>query len=322
VSVAILNFAFAPQNVTIAAGTTVRWTNQDSYPHTATSPGNFDSGNLNQGQSWQYTFNTPGTYNYFCALHPTMTGTIIVTGGSATNTPQTTQTAQPTGTPGATGTAQASATAQVTHTTATPQATGTTQASATPPATATATPTMVPGQRFGDVFPGDYFYEAANWLVDRGIISGYSDGTFRPYNNTTRGQVTKMVVLGEGWPLINPQTSTFTDVQPDNPFYMHIETAVQRNVITGYADDTFRPYNSVTRGQLTKIIVLARSWTLADPSTPTFADVQPDNPFYMHIETAVQHAIISGYADRTFRPGNNATRGQISKIIYNALTAR
>jgi hypothetical protein len=70
---------------------------------------------------------------------------------------------------------------------------------------------------------------------------------------------------------------------------------------------------------LAKIIVLARGWTLANPSVPTFSDVPVGSPFFQHVETAVQHQIISGYADGTFKPGNNATRGQISKILYNAL---
>ena len=46
----------------------------------------------------------------------------------------------------------------------------------------------------------------------------------------------------------------------------------------------------------------------------------PTDTFYSYIETAYNHGIISGYADGTFRPGNNATRGQISKIVYNSVT--
>src|SRR5204863_5144569 len=83
---------------------------------------------------------------------------------------------------------------------------------------------------------------------------------------------------------------------------------------------TFRPGNDVTRGQLSKIIVLAMGWTDPCPTTGHFSDVPPGSTFFCFIETAYVHGIITGYADGTFRPGNNATRGQISKIVYQAIT--
>jgi hypothetical protein len=174
---------------------------------------------------------------------------------------------------------------------------------------------------FSDVRPRDYYYEAVRYLYCAGVISGYSDGTFRPYNLTTRGQLCKIVTLAEGWTLYTPPTPTFSDVPPTDPFFPYIETAYQQGVISGYSDGTFRPQNNVTRGQLCKIVVLAEQWPLYTPPNPSFTDVPPQHTFYAHIETTYNRAIISGYADGTFRPGNNATRGQISKIVHNAITA-
>lgn len=75
----IANFAFAPGSVTIEAGTTVTWVNSDSVPHTATGDGgSFDTGNIVAGGSASITFDTPGTYSYFCAIHPDMTASITV----------------------------------------------------------------------------------------------------------------------------------------------------------------------------------------------------------------------------------------------------
>jgi hypothetical protein len=68
-------------------------------------------------------------------------------------------------------------------------------------------------------------------------------------------------------------------------------------------------------------VVLARQWALLNPPTPTFSDVPPGSTFYRYVETAVAHGIIEGYDDGTFRPGNSATRGQIAKIVYNAVTS-
>ena len=80
VSVSIQGFAFNPQTLTIKAGTKVTWTNNDTVSHTVTS----DSGNLLNspsiapGQSFSFTFTDAGTVNYHCAIHPMMTGSIVV----------------------------------------------------------------------------------------------------------------------------------------------------------------------------------------------------------------------------------------------------
>ena len=79
-AVSIENFAFSPAIVTVKAGTTVTWTNHDQDSHTATAmSGPFHSPTLNTGQSYQYTFTTPGRFDYLCTIHPFMTATVVVT---------------------------------------------------------------------------------------------------------------------------------------------------------------------------------------------------------------------------------------------------
>ena len=78
-AVKIDNFTFTPKSVTVKAGTTVTWTNQDDIPHTVTSTTKqFRSKALDTEDKFTFTFSTPGTYDYFCSLHPKMTGTIVV----------------------------------------------------------------------------------------------------------------------------------------------------------------------------------------------------------------------------------------------------
>jgi plastocyanin len=79
--ITIDNFAFRPARLEVAAGTKVTWINRDDVPHTATSaakPRAFDSRTLDTDDQFAHVFTTPGTYVYFCAVHPHMTGTIIV----------------------------------------------------------------------------------------------------------------------------------------------------------------------------------------------------------------------------------------------------
>ena len=75
----IQNLAYRPANIQVRVGTTVTWTNQDNVPHSVTfKNGMKDSGLLSQGQSFSYTFNTPGTYQYYCTVHPYMVATVTV----------------------------------------------------------------------------------------------------------------------------------------------------------------------------------------------------------------------------------------------------
>jgi plastocyanin len=79
--VVIDNFKFEPRQLTVTAGTKVTWVNRDDVPHTATSvarPKAFDSKTLDTDQQFSQVFTTPGTYAYFCAVHPHMRGEIIV----------------------------------------------------------------------------------------------------------------------------------------------------------------------------------------------------------------------------------------------------
>ncbi len=76
-SVTIQNFAFNPGTLTVKQGTKVTWTNQDSATHKIKSDA-FNSSDLNQGDTFAFTFNTKGSFDYSCAIHPSMTGKIVV----------------------------------------------------------------------------------------------------------------------------------------------------------------------------------------------------------------------------------------------------
>jgi hypothetical protein len=291
------------------------------------------------GSYTQYSCNTaslpPGLQvNYLFQNCPVATATVTATG---------TPTAQPTVT--ATST---SIIPTVTLTVGLPSATVTTTAlppSATATRTATgtvtATATTCPIQ-FSDVTdPSSYYYTPVYYLACHGVVSGYSDGTFRPFNNTTRGQMAKIIILALNVPQVTPPANanrTFADVTSDNVFYTYIETVAAHQIASGYAcggvnpqtgvaelcDGNNRPYyrsaNYVTRGQLTKIVSVAAGWALISPTSPSFSDVPSGSTFYEYVETAVCHSVLGGYSDGTFKPNNNAFRSQIAKIVYNVVT--
>jgi amicyanin len=88
-AVGIDNFTFTPANLTVKAGTTVTWTNRDDIPHTVTSSAKlFKSKALDTDDKFSFTFTTPGSYEYFCSLHPHMTGKIVVEAATGSNASQ------------------------------------------------------------------------------------------------------------------------------------------------------------------------------------------------------------------------------------------
>jgi hypothetical protein len=138
---------------------------------------------------------------------------------------------------------------------------------ATSPVAASPTPTSCTVS-FRDVPSGHTFYAAVQCLACRGIISGYADGTFRPDNLVTRGQLAK-IVSNAGNFTEPAGTQIFQDVPSDHPFYEWINRLTRRGYMGGYTCGTlpgepcvndrpyFRPYNDVTRGQSAKIVANA-----------------------------------------------------------------
>ncbi len=218
----------------------------------------------------------------------------------------------------------------------TPSPTPTNPPTSTPTATATATACPL---QFSDVPAASTFYSFIECLACRGIVSGYADGTFRPGNDVTRGQIAKIVSNAAGFTETH-STQTFTDIPTNHTFYQFIERLASRNIIAGYACGGvgepcgagslpyFRSNNNATRGQLAKIVCKAFNCSGA-PSGQTFEDVPTNHTFYTEIEQLYALGAINGYAcggvgepcgagsKPYFRPGANVSRGQTTKIVGN-----
>jgi hypothetical protein len=270
-----------------------------------------------------------------------------------TITPPPTGTPPPPGTPTSTPTITPPPTSTVLSVTATPP-TGAASRTPTPPGPASRTPTPTAcALTFSDVPPGSTFYDFIRCLACRGIVGGYPCGGpgepcpgpyYRPTNNVSRGQVSKIVAQSAQFSEPIPSTQqTFADVPPGSPFHVYIERLSTREVIDGYPcggphepcvapanRSYFRPNNNVTRGQLAKIVSGAAGWT-ETPTGQTFEDAPPGSTFYRYVERVASRGIVGGYpcggpnepciapTNRPyFRPFNNATRGQMAKIAAQA----
>jgi hypothetical protein len=216
--------------------------------------------------------------------------------------------------------------------------------------TPTATPTAFV-LSFVDVHSTDWFYNYVVWMYCNGIISGYhssppcgvaGEACFKPNNWSTRAQVSKIVVLGFQVPINTTGAPHFQDVPVGSAFYNYIETLDNLGAISGYLCGEpgypcvppanlpyFKPDLNVTRGQLTKILILGASIPINTTGGPHFQDVPQVSVFYPFVETLFNLGSIHGYPcgasgepcippdnRASFRPVNNVTRAQLSQIVY------
>ncbi|MEO5952398.1 MAG: S-layer homology domain-containing protein, partial [Chloroflexia bacterium] len=229
-------------------------------------------------------------------------------------------------------------------------ATSTSAATVTTAPTGTSVPTSIPTAtvcpiQFTDVDTSNTFYANIRCLACRGIVSGYNTNCptgnpcFRPDNNVTRGQLSKMVSNSAGFTDI-ASGQQYQDVPPGSTFYDYVYRLNVRGYINGYPCGGpgepcgvgnlpyFRPNASVTRGQLSKIV--ANGAGLTGPAgAQQYEDVLPGSTFYDYIWRLTNLGVMTGYPCGGpgepcgngnlpyFRPGANASRGQASKIVSN-----
>jgi hypothetical protein len=192
--------------------------------------------------------------------------------------------------------------------------------------------------RFSDVPSGSTFYPYVECLACKGILGGYPDGTFRPNANVTRGQLSKFIANAASFSEA-PGTQAFQDVTPSSTFYDYVQRLANRGYISGYACGGagepcgpgnlpyFRPNHNATRAQFSKIAANAAG-LVGSPGSQLFQDVPPSSPFYTYVNRLANLGVIGGYACGGpgepcvppanlpyFRPNNNTTRGQTSKIV-------
>lgn len=113
------------------------------------------------------------------------------------------------------------------------------------------------------------------------------------------------------------ETRTFSDVKniPSHHFYEAVMNLSSRGIFAGYPDGTFKPGQSINRQHAAKFLALTLGLDTVNVKDPGFKDVSKKSAYYGHIAALVEAGIISGYADKTFKPGDNLTRTQMAKML-------
>ncbi|WP_018394712.1 S-layer homology domain-containing protein [Bacillus sp. 37MA] len=169
---------------------------------------------------------------------------------------------------------------------------------------------------FKDVPNSHRFFDDIDFLSGAEIITGFPDGTFKPDQAVTRAQAA--ILIGKTFELDGTKRKTsFSDVNTSNTASGYIESAVEEGIISGFPNGTFRPGQTVTRGQMA--IILAKAFGLTETAGVDFADVSKTSAAYPYIQHIVAAGITYGYEDGTFKPNNAVTRGQFAAFLSRAL---
>lgn len=176
-------------------------------------------------------------------------------------------------------------------------------------ATATPVPTVKPTEA-----------PVINTEYTKPYASGYDDGSFLPNNNITRGELAAMIArlsYGDDLPDGMYQAS-FPDVDSDAWFNKYIDYLEDKDVLSGYEDGTFRPMDTITRGEISAVIARAQRYDLISYNG-IFTDVTENDWAKDYIETLADKNIVSGYEDGTFGPYSPLTRAEAVAIINRVL---
>lgn len=174
---------------------------------------------------------------------------------------------------------------------------------------------------FPDVPETYTFFSPIRDLSEDAIVSGYDDQYFRPERSVSRGEMAKFIQRAFS---LEQDTSCppFSDVPETYSFYDSVTSLKCAGIVSGFADGTYQPEKSVTRGEAMKFVMKAlrnykqdADYLAYSGSAEPFSDVPVDSTFYEVIMAAHAHTVVSGYEDGTFQPDTYTLRGAMSKMV-------
>lgn len=183
-------------------------------------------------------------------------------------------------------------------------------------------PLGVSAKSFSDVNVNTETGRAIQNLSDRGIISGYSDGTFRPNGYVTRGQAAKIIVGALNTESYEKKfndssfSTFFKDIPRSNSYYEYVQAIAELHGINGYDDGTFRPNNKLTRAQVAKILTKSYTVPYYTEKESYFSDVNRNGESYRYITEMNHMGIMQGTSRATFSPNKQVTRAELALYIF------
>lgn len=169
---------------------------------------------------------------------------------------------------------------------------------------------------FTDV-PSDHAYSTAiKYLRDSKVVKGYSDGTFKPEDSLNRAEALKMILVANSIP-INAYSVKFHDMDSGDWYWKYVGTAVAKEIVKGYEDQTFRAGNTVTRAEFLKMAILsANKKVSAQVEISPYTDIKEKSWYASYFQFAKKYELLRTEEEKKVFPNNAITRGEAADIIY------
>lgn len=179
-------------------------------------------------------------------------------------------------------------------------------------------------QMFSDLLDTYWAKSVIYSLSQKGIVGGYSDGTFKPSNNITRAEFAQILTKALGMSGETPSVSTYTDVVPGAWYYGSVEASDKAGLIKGYETGEFRPDAKISRQEVAVILIRALKMegdavSRASEKTSFTDDADIASWARGFVTSAAQQGLVSGNTDNTFKANNNATRAEACAMIYRVM---
>lgn len=159
-------------------------------------------------------------------------------------------------------------------------------------------------------------------LVDQGVLKGYEDDTFRPDQDVTRAEATKIILLGLGLSVDESSVGSvlLSDVSESDWYYRVVGTAVDLGIVSGYDDGSFRPSQTVNRAEALKIALETAGMELSGTSSDVYEDVLADAWFAEYVNTAKFWNLSPPQTDGLWHPEEAVSRAEMSELVYRVQT--
>lgn len=171
---------------------------------------------------------------------------------------------------------------------------------------------------FSDLSPTNPHYDAIKTLYDRGVISGFPNGTFKPNQLLTREQAAVILTKALKIDASSYTKQIFADVDSTSPSFKEINALYERGIIRGYQDHTFKPGKSLTRAEMAIILVNAFDIQLPSTITYPFKDVSSSSGARYHIQALYNARVTTGTNKTTFSPNEPVKREEMASFVVRA----
>ncbi len=173
---------------------------------------------------------------------------------------------------------------------------------------------------FTDLNETDESWVAVNFLKDNDIVRGYPDGSFKPNNKVTRVEALKFIYEGLNKEVNSRVVLEFSDTDSKAWYARYISAAQKEGVVKGYSGNLFKPANSVTKAEFTKMLVEASGFNAKDyvPLTALYNDVSRKDWFYGYIALAKDKNLLDT-SSNLFHPNDQISRAQVAQILYKVI---